>query len=69
MDILFILDLFLNFRVGFVHNVRVVMEPKAIFWRYVKGFFLIDLMSSIPYKWLTPEDSTAQTFVLIKCAR
>lgn len=53
IDITFMIDVFVNFRSGYLldednEDSRVEMRPKAITWHYVKGWFVIDLVSAFP---------------------
>ena len=50
MDLYFIVDFCLSFRTGYVDtdSRELVMEPRRIAWRYLTGWFTIDLISSFP---------------------
>lgn len=50
MDTLFMLDVMFNFRTGFMDSKSsiVVLNPKAIARHYVRSWFAIDLLSSVP---------------------
>ncbi|KAA0152724.1 hypothetical protein FNF29_03613 [Cafeteria roenbergensis] len=51
VDLLFIADLFLNFRTGIVTDSgAVVLDPEVIVWTYLRGWFAIDFVSAIPYE-------------------
>ena len=51
VDVLFIVDLIFNFRTGTVNDAgAVVLDPAKIVWAYLKGWFVVDLVSAIPYE-------------------
>ena len=48
-DFIFIFDIGKNFCTGFVdENDAVIMDRKIVRWNYITGFFIVDLLSSIP---------------------
>jgi cyclic nucleotide gated channel len=56
-DLFYLLHIFIKFRTGFIapnSSTRVfgrgelVMDPKAIAWRYIKSDFIIDLIATLP---------------------
>ncbi|KAG5264474.1 hypothetical protein AALO_G00254150 [Alosa alosa] len=49
-DTLFLLDLALNFRTGVLENDndQIILDPTVIRSRYLRGWFMVDLISSIP---------------------
>ncbi|XP_067386016.1 potassium voltage-gated channel subfamily H member 3 [Emydura macquarii macquarii] len=50
VEILFILDIVLNFRTTFVSKSgQVVFEPHPIFLHYLTGWFLLDLVAALPF--------------------
>jgi hypothetical protein len=49
LDFLFIIDMILNFFTAIENdNGEIIIERKRIILTYIKGWFLIDLSSSIP---------------------
>lgn len=63
VDIIFILDIALNFNTGFYSKGLLVMNRKRIVANYLKLWFWLDLLASIPYSWFisdTGGDSTAK---------
>ena len=53
VDVMFIIDIFINFRTTFVDfNDEVVSHPCRIAVHYVKTWFLIDLVAAIPFELL-----------------
>ncbi|KAA0702561.1 Hyperpolarization-activated cation channel 4 [Triplophysa tibetana] len=53
-DTLFLVDLVLNFRTGIVKedSTEILLDPKAIRQRYLKSWFLVDFLSSIPVDYI-----------------
>ncbi|TMW57004.1 hypothetical protein Poli38472_002929 [Pythium oligandrum] len=49
-DLIYILDVLVNFRTGYNVDADVVMDPKKVAVRYMKSWFLIDLIGSIPFE-------------------
>jgi len=49
-EIFFLCDIYMNFRVSFYHpnTAQLVHHPKAIVLHYLKGWFILDMLSSIP---------------------
>jgi hypothetical protein len=48
LDIFFVSDIFLNFRTGYINNGFVIMDAKRIVRKYLKFWFWVDLLGSIP---------------------
>ncbi|CAH1788601.1 unnamed protein product [Owenia fusiformis] len=75
-DALFLIDICLNFRTGIVNQrtEEVILEPKKIAWSYCKTWFLVDLVSSLPfdeiYVWTTGEEQASYAALhLLKALR
>ncbi|CAM9814165.1 unnamed protein product [Lampetra fluviatilis] len=53
-DTCFIVDLVLNFRTGIVveDNTDIILDPQIIKMRYLKSWFLVDFVSSIPVDYI-----------------
>ena len=50
MDVIFFIDIVLNFHTTFVGpGGEVVSDPKVIRMNYLKSWFIIDLLSCLPY--------------------
>jgi hypothetical protein len=50
VDIMFIIDILINFRTTYVNkNDQVVSHPGKIALHYFKGWFLIDVVAAIPF--------------------
>lgn len=78
VDFLFLFDVAKNFNTGFVDmNDNVIMDRPSVVENYMKGWFLIDLISSIPIELLIGEDSSniatansgVKTFKLLRVAK
>jgi hypothetical protein len=52
MDVLFMLDVPLNFNTGYYSKRSLIMQRRQIAIDYLKHWFWIDLFSSIPYTWI-----------------
>ncbi|XP_067117036.1 potassium voltage-gated channel subfamily H member 7-like [Osmerus mordax] len=69
VDIMFIVDILINFRTTYVNvNEEVVSHPAKIAIHYFKGWFLIDMVAAIPFDLLifgSGSDGTA--FSLLGC--
>ena len=52
IDVMFILDIILNFNTGFYQKGQLVMKRAAIMKDYLTMWFWIDLISSTPYTWI-----------------
>ncbi|KAL7393880.1 hypothetical protein ABVT39_017318 [Epinephelus coioides] len=53
-DTLFMVDLVLNFRTGIIKedNTEILLDPRAIRQKYLKSWFLVDFVSSIPVDYI-----------------
>uniref|UniRef100_A0A3B4XBV7 Hyperpolarization activated cyclic nucleotide gated potassium and sodium channel 2 n=1 Tax=Seriola lalandi dorsalis TaxID=1841481 RepID=A0A3B4XBV7_SERLL len=53
-DTFFLMDLVLNFRTGIVFedNTEIILDPKKIRKKYLKSWFVVDLVSSIPVDYI-----------------
>ena len=75
VDLFFICDVVLNFRTSFYDaNGFRENRPKRIMWHYLRGWFLIDFVSCLPYgyvQYFLPEgsDSNASQLKAIKAVR
>ncbi|XP_071967279.1 voltage-gated inwardly rectifying potassium channel KCNH6 isoform X3 [Engystomops pustulosus] len=73
VDIMFIVDIVINFRTTYVNtNDEVVSHPAKIAIHYFKGWFLIDMVAAIPFDLLiyrTGTDETTTLIGLLKTAR
>ena len=49
LDMLFILDLFVNFRTGYYLEDEEVMDSWRVAKHYLKTWFILDFLSSIPF--------------------
>uniref|UniRef100_A0A670IZN0 Potassium voltage-gated channel subfamily H member 7 n=1 Tax=Podarcis muralis TaxID=64176 RepID=A0A670IZN0_PODMU len=73
VDIMFIIDIVINFRTTYVNqNEEVVSDPARIAIHYFKGWFLIDMVAAIPFDLLifgSGSDETTTLIGLLKTAR
>nr|XP_045625391.1 potassium voltage-gated channel unc-103-like isoform X2 [Procambarus clarkii] len=61
VDIMFMVDIVINFRTTYVnHNDEVVSHPGKIALHYLRGWFLIDVVAAIPFDLLLVTDSKEQ---------
>jgi len=66
VDVMFIIDIFINFRTTFVDcNDEVVSDPCRVAVNYMKGWFMVDLLAAIPFELLIMIGNTDQTTTLI----
>ncbi|CAB3402097.1 unnamed protein product [Caenorhabditis bovis] len=73
VDIMFIVDIIINFRTTYVNeNDEVVSHPGKIATHYFKGWFIIDMIAAVPFDLLlvnTNSDETTTLIGLLKTAR
>ncbi|CAH3129107.1 unnamed protein product [Porites lobata] len=72
-DCIFIIDICLNFKTGIVdpnNQDEIILDKKIIAQKYLRGWFVIDLLSSLPfdYAYFIASSSSAQQ-TLIKASR
>eukprot|EP00347_Sterkiella_histriomuscorum_P023751 403333513 len=60
MDVCFGIDILLNFNTGFYKNGVLILNRKLIFLAYFKSWFMLDLVSTIPYSNIVEYFMTAQ---------
>ncbi|KAG1696183.1 hypothetical protein DVH05_018716 [Phytophthora capsici] len=49
IDSFFLMDILVNFRTAYFDEERkLIYDPHALFWKYAKGWFLLDLISTVP---------------------
>ncbi|XP_051753832.1 potassium voltage-gated channel subfamily H member 7 isoform X4 [Ctenopharyngodon idella] len=66
VDIMFIVDILINFRTTYVNaNEEVVSHPAKIAVHYFKGWFFIDMVAAIPFDLLIFEAGSEETTTLI----
>ncbi|XP_062384607.1 potassium voltage-gated channel subfamily H member 7 [Sardina pilchardus] len=66
VDIMFIVDILINFRTTYVNaNEEVVSHPAKIAVHYFKGWFLIDMVAAIPFDLLISARGSEETTTLI----
>lgn len=70
VDVMFIIDILINFRTTFVNNNdEVVSHPGKIAVHYFRGWFLIDLVAAIPFDLLLFGSDTDEVLQLFKQLR
>lgn len=70
IDFLFIVDLMLNFRTGFERDTgEEEMRPAEIRMHYLRGWFGIDLVSSIPVELMFQSGGEARSLKLVKTSK
>ena len=71
VDLLFIMDILLNFRTGYMDAAKIlVLDKKLVRRRYLHGWFVFDLVSSIPVQILTLMDRGAfEDLIVLKLIR
>ncbi|XP_041366402.1 potassium voltage-gated channel subfamily H member 7-like [Gigantopelta aegis] len=72
VDIMFIVDILINFRTTFVQNGEVMSDQQQIAFNYIKGWFVIDTIAAIPFDLLLFGSGTSDTMTvtgILKTAR
>ncbi|DBA02174.1 TPA: hypothetical protein N0F65_004809, partial [Lagenidium giganteum] len=57
-DAIYMIDVVVNFRTGFTHDADVIMDSRRVARRYLRGWFLIDFVGSIPVELIVGSDSS-----------
>ncbi len=63
LDYWFMIDMVIRFRSGFIDKGVVVLDPAHIRDHYLKGWFLIDFVGTLPFKWFSASSSTSKKTV------
>ncbi|ESO02998.1 hypothetical protein HELRODRAFT_80870 [Helobdella robusta] len=61
IDIVFLFDIFINFRTTFLLNGDVISDPQKIAINYIKSWFFIDAIAAIPFDLLLFGSGTSST--------
>ncbi|KAL5019568.1 hypothetical protein ScPMuIL_002460, partial [Solemya velum] len=72
VDLMFIVDILINFRTTYLHNGEVVTDQQKIAINYVKTWFVIDTIAAIPFDLLLFGSGTSDTMTVtgvLKTAR
>eukprot|EP01084_Bolivina_argentea_P201325 344135_1 len=67
IDCLLLLDVYLNFRTAYFDRYnpfQLITNPSEIGAQYVKTWFLLDLLTSIPFEFLVPTTNNDATRIL-----
>ncbi|GMI33918.1 hypothetical protein TrCOL_g5251 [Triparma columacea] len=66
LDVWFTLDIILNFKTGYISNGTAVMHPKKVRYHYLAGWFIIDLIGTIPFKYFVTDGEKGKSIKLSK---
>ena len=75
VDSLFALDIIFNFRTGYLDSRnKLIMEPRPIAARYLRGWFIIDVLATFPFEIFAviagiDAGSSVRLFAALKCPR
>jgi hypothetical protein len=74
LDVLFTADLVVKARTSYVDHGYTIAEPKRVMQRYLRSWFVIDLVSSLPFDWMleaahVPWASSCKLFALLRIFR
>ena len=73
INFMFLIDIIIGFRTTFFDSQgREVRDPKLITANYLKGMFIVDFLSSIPYRYVSmviPFFSTISVLKILKITR
>lgn len=62
IDIWFILEIILNFITGYYEKGVLIMDLPMIAKNYLKGYLLLDILSSFPISFITMNDDAERSF-------
>lgn len=51
-DAIYLLDVVLNFRTGYVEDTEVIMDHRLVAKHYLKSWFIVDLIGSVPVEYI-----------------
>ena len=66
LDVWFTMDIMLNFKTGYISNGTAVMHPKKVRYHYLAGWFLVDLIGTIPFKYFVTDGEKGKSIKLSK---
>jgi hypothetical protein len=68
---IFFLDIIVNFRTGYFDEIteRLIVDPYIIAGRYLKSWFLLDLLSTIPFNEMVRSSATSNSASLVGLTR
>lgn len=69
IDSIFAVDIMLNFFTAYSEDGIIITRPKLIALRYIKGFFFIDLIATIPFGYILTQSPIAMANKLGKLGR
>ncbi|ETM02249.1 hypothetical protein L917_01263 [Phytophthora nicotianae] len=62
-DAIYLLDVVLNFRTGYVEDTEVIMDSRMVARHYIKTWFIVDLIGSIPVEYIVSFNTNGITSV------
>ena len=66
VDLMFIIDIFINFRTTYLEKEEVVSSPKKIAIHYLKTWFIVDFVAAIPFDYFIPAEAEGVCFLIRK---
>lgn len=60
VDFMFMADMIINFRTTYMHNGEVIVDPRRIAVNYLRGWFLIDTVSAIPFDFVLSQTGLSE---------
>ncbi|EEY61667.1 Voltage-gated Ion Channel (VIC) Superfamily [Phytophthora infestans T30-4] len=57
-DAIYLIDVILNFRTGYVEDTEVIMDSHLVAKHYVKSWFIVDVIGSIPVEYIISFNTT-----------
>lgn len=64
IDLMFLIDILINFRTTFLFNGDVISDPQKIAANYIKSWFLVDALAAIPFDLLLFGTGTSNVMLL-----
>jgi len=64
LDIMFIVDIVINFNTGFTRKGMVIMNRTKVTVDYLKTWFIFDVIASFPYNYLVTVNDTSNSTAL-----
>ena len=69
LDFVFVGDIFLNFRTGYFVEDEMVMDPWMVAKNYIRTWFILDVVSSVPFNLLTVAAADTSYAKLLKSGK
>jgi len=64
VDVMFMADMIINFRTSFVRNGELIVDAKLIAVNYLRGWFLIDAVSAIPFDFVLSKTGASDVRII-----